>query len=244
MADREVSVQLFNQFLTDPEYAAADKPDPAVRQTPDPVVSPSDQHPVQNVAWVEAVLFCNWLSRREGRTPCYERTGEQRVIMVPQPDGEPEMATWDAWRWNRDANGYRLPTEAEWEHACRTGTTSLFYFGNDYTLLPFYGVSSNNRIVPARACGSLIPNGWGLFDMHGNVWEWCWDWFATMSEQDETDPVGPSEPTSRFGAKRVFRGGGVANFSGDPVSSSRGMATPDNSRFRNLGFRIVTSTKQ
>jgi formylglycine-generating enzyme required for sulfatase activity/tRNA A-37 threonylcarbamoyl transferase component Bud32 len=241
MSDGEISVQLFRQFLDDPDYDPAEKPIPAQRREIDQIVSPSDDFPVQNVTWTEAVLFCNWLSRREGRTPCYQRTGTLRTTSRRDWNDDEKVDTWQEWRWDRAADGYRLPTEAEWEYACRAGTTTRYYFGDQPALVPFYGATSNNRVVPASPCGSRIPNGWGLFDMHGNVWEWCWDWYAPFPEADERDPTGPAAPSMRTGAQRVFRGGGIANFSGDPDSASRGHAPPDGAAFRNLGFRIVCS---
>jgi serine/threonine protein kinase/formylglycine-generating enzyme required for sulfatase activity len=243
MSDREVSVELFQRFLDDYDYDPTEKPSPLHRRTIDPIVSPTASHPVQNVTWTEAVLFCNWLSKREGRTPCYERTGEQRIAAPTDSNSGNEFDASRDWRWNRAADGYRLPTEAEWEYACRAGTTTLYYFGNESALLPLYGSTSNNRVVPASACASLIPNGWGLFDMHGNVWEWCWDWYAPFPETNERDPIGPDDPTPPVGAQRVYRGGGIANRSGDPESAARGHAPPDAGAFRNLGFRIVCSVE-
>jgi formylglycine-generating enzyme required for sulfatase activity/tRNA A-37 threonylcarbamoyl transferase component Bud32 len=243
MADRETSVALFEQCRAEADGVEMDKPDPPERRAIDRDVSPTGDHPVQNVTWTEAVLFCNWLSRREGRAVCYSRAVERRSVGPAEhrkPSNESER---DDWVWNRQADGYRLPTEAEWEYACRAGTETMYYFGDDVDLLPFYGVSSNNRVIPARRGGSLMPNAWGLFDMHGNVWEWCWDWFSQYSGDDETDPVGPVEPVARFGVKRVFRGGGIANYSGDPVSSARGMAAPAGVAYRNLGFRVVCGPK-
>jgi formylglycine-generating enzyme required for sulfatase activity len=238
MSDREVSVQLFNEFLNDPGVPDGDKPDRSARQIPDPDVSLSPQHPVQNVSWVDAVRFCNWLSQRAGQKPCYRRTG-QRESIPATASGAQTPLEWDVWEWDRDADGYRLPTEAEWEYACRARSTTLYYFGNDVELLPHYGTSSNNRLISARPCGSLMPNGWGLFDMHGNVWEWCWDWYSSFGSSSVSDPGGPAAPTPPFGAKRVYRGGGVANLSGDPGSSARGLGPPDTTFYRNLGFRVV-----
>jgi serine/threonine protein kinase/formylglycine-generating enzyme required for sulfatase activity len=275
MADCEVSVRLFQQFMDDPTVPAADKP----RNWPgaDLEISPDPDCPVQNVSWIDAVLFCNWLSRREEREPCYQ------LITLPvsldrdahpgrgtghgdgsgggahrqngQDNGKRENQT---WLCNYSANGYRLPTEAEWEYACRAGTKSIYSFGNNRMILALYGTYSNNYITPTTPCGTLLPNGWGLFDMHGNVWEWCADWYDVLADGPVTDPHGPEAPRDASldreqrgdrggdGARehldkvdwRVYRGGGVATRSGDPRSAARGS---DNqlARHLNIGFRVV-----
>jgi formylglycine-generating enzyme required for sulfatase activity len=164
LSDREISVGLFQQFMDDPAYPAAQKP--IDWKSGDTNISPTADHPVQQVRWYDAVLFCNWLSHRDRLSPCYERAGKKIR------DYQGNETEYDAWRLDATANGYRLPTAAEWEYACRAGTTTQFSFGDDWRWLDGYGVSRAER---AEARGTKLPNGWGLFDVHGNVKEWCND---------------------------------------------------------------------
>jgi formylglycine-generating enzyme required for sulfatase activity len=183
--------------VSDANYPNEEKP----QQWPGAVadISPTSDHPVQQVNWYDAVLFCNWLSRKEGRTPCYDRTGKKvKGRNLQKPAEEMEV---DEWRLVPDGTGYRLPTQAEWVCACRAGTTSHFASGSDEEMLRKYAWFQSNRAVPG---GSKLPNGWGLFDMHGNVWEWCQDWYGEYGGDEARDPAGgPSEALSR-----VYGGGG------------------------------------
>jgi formylglycine-generating enzyme required for sulfatase activity/serine/threonine protein kinase len=197
---------------------------------PDPAVSPTGDHPMQRVSWPDAALFCNWLSERENLRPRYQiRTNDS------------ENATAQEITIDAEANGYRLPTEGEWEFACRAGTTTDYFFGNDIQLLKSYGAFSNSKKMTAAVCSDLLPNRNGLSGMHGNVWEWCEDWWSNLDGTSLTDPHGPHQPDSNR-PNRVFRGGGVSTMSGEPNSGSRGNAPP-NTRYSNLGFRIARPTK-
>jgi formylglycine-generating enzyme required for sulfatase activity len=219
LSDREVTRVQFQGFIADPDWPNDEKPrnwDGA-----DLTFSPTEQHPVQRVNWYDGVLFCNWLSRREGLTPCYERTGQSENIN----GGE-----YDAWRLIPDANGYRLPTEAEWEYACRAGTVTTFSHGEVRSLLHRYAVHGAGQ---TELPGSRLPNGWGLFDMHGNIWEWCHDWIGPYGSRSLLDdPTGPVQ-----GTQRVVRGG---SFAADTTARStiRGKAPPG-IRFRKYGFRVL-----
>jgi formylglycine-generating enzyme required for sulfatase activity len=151
------------------------------------------------VDWNDAVLFCNWLSRREGLTPYYQRSG--RNFSVPSlPDGQ--FAEWIA---TAGSDGYRLPTEAEWEYACRAGTVTDHSFGNDTRWAYQYAVYGLNR---PEECGSRLPNGWGFFDVHGNVSEWCQDYWEPQlgfgGIKEISDPTGPEGQPDIM---RVLRGG-------------------------------------
>jgi formylglycine-generating enzyme required for sulfatase activity len=128
---------------------------------------------------------------------------------------------------------YRLPTEAEWEYACRAGTTNQYSFGEDPKLADDYVWYLENSEGSTHPVGQKKPNPWGLYDMHGNVWEWCSDWFAPFAKKDETDPVGP--PTSKF---KVFHGGGWNHAIEFARPGNRIMMPPDNG-IHFVGFRVV-----
>ena len=221
LSDREISVGQFQQFISDANYPTGEKPEkwPGA----DARVSPTPDHPVQQVNWYDAVLFCNWLSRKEGRSACYERTGKKEKLQ--------QNVEHDAWRLVADATGYRLPTEAEWEYSCRAGTTTEFASGSDEEMLRRYAVFQASR---AASAGSKLPNAWGLFDMHGNVWEWCWDGY------EKYDAKSPAvDPTGAAGLPvRVIRGGGWGRTADYARASNRNRVTPE---YRNiiLGFRVA-----
>ena len=134
---------------------------------------------------------------------------------------------------------YRLPTEAEWEYACRAGTTTAYSFGNDEEQLGEYAWFKGNAYDPgeeyAHAVGLKKPNPWGLFDMHGNVLEWCSDYYGNALPGG-TDPVG-----ARRGSIRVDRGGSWGSLPGDCRSAPRNNLFDPSRRFYNLGFRVACS---
>ncbi len=155
-------------------------------------------HPAVNLSWEDAVFFCNQLSDKERLSPCYEikslasaAPGDRQTIGVEfLPRG----------------TGYRLPTEAEWEYACRAGTTTAYSFGDDKSKLKLYAWYEANSSIPSgQRVGTKLPNPWGLHDMHGSVYEWCQDWLGDYQPADVTDPTGPVQ-----GTVRVFRGGCAA----------------------------------
>ena len=141
------------------------------------------KNPVERTQWTDAVRFCNKCSELEGLTPCYDLT---------------------TWQCNFKADGYRLPTEAEWEYACRAGSTSKYYFGDAEKDLPQYAWLKPQSQGKPHPVGQKLPNHWGLFDMHGNVWQWCNDWYSETyyAESTAEDPRGPAS-----GKMRVLRGG-------------------------------------
>jgi formylglycine-generating enzyme required for sulfatase activity/TolB-like protein len=187
-----------------------------------PYFTQGDNHPVVLVSWYDAVEYCNWVSRQEGLTPAYTRSG-------------------DTVTWNRSANGYRLPTEAEWEYACRAGTTTPFHTGNNITTSqanydgnnPYNGNAKGVYREKTWAVGSGAANAWGLYDMHGNVWEWCWDRYGDYPTGAQTDPAGPAS-----GLARVSRGGSWYVDGRYGRSACRDRGDPAIRRY-DLGFRLA-----
>ena len=188
------------------------------------------KRPVERVSWYDAIVFCNRLSIMEGLSPAYNMnssTNPDSWGTVPTSSN----STWNAVTIVSGSNGYRLPTEAQWEYACRAGTTTAYNTGasiSDNT-----GWYSSNSNSMTHEVGKKPANTWGLYDMHGNVWEWCFDWYGTYASGAQTDPTGASS-----GTYRVIRGGGWYNSAGPLRSANRSSYYPD---FRGdyIGFRLV-----
>lgn len=185
-----------------------------------------DDLPVENVSWYEAVIYCNARSQQDDLIPVYAFSGSGEAMTVT---------------WNRLANGYRLPTEAEWEYAGRAGTDGPFNTGENVTTdqANYYGSYPYNNHPPGQyrgrtlPVGGLPPNSWGLHEMHGNVWEWCWDWYGEYPAGDQADPMGP-----KSGNYKINRGGGWNDFGRHLRSAYRAAHPPFNRTF-NLGFRLA-----
>jgi formylglycine-generating enzyme required for sulfatase activity len=190
--------------------------------------------PVEIVTWYNAVSFCNKLSEREKLQPVYTISGRNPAT------GYPITSATVTADWNR--NGYRLPTEAQWEYAAKGGNGSpgnYTYAGSDtvgdvawyWDNIP--SQSSGNPGYGTQPVGTKAPNGLGLYDMSGNVWEWCWDWYGEYSSGAQTDPLGASS-----GSDRVSRGGSLGHSAGDVRSANRIPSDPIG-RGNNLGFRLA-----
>ena len=132
---------------------------------------------------------------------------------------------------------YLLPTEAQWEYASRCGTTNTYFFGEDPSgsRLDFFAWHDSNSTNETHSVGLLYPNSWGLFDMYGNVWEWCADWYAPLPIGSVTDGLGG---LATLGTSRVLRGGSYINDKGMCSSNFRNMAPP-NTRNKTFGFRVI-----
>ena len=181
-----------------------------------------DDLPVEQVSWYDALDFCNALSKSEGLTQCYTINGTKVTC-------------------DFDANGYRLPTEAEWEYSAKAGTTTDFYSGKltysgnspidpNLDKIAWYSANSSNATHPV---GQKAPNAFGLYDMSGNVWEWCWDRYAEYPSKETKDYQGPE-----IGTYRVYRGGGWRNLAWYCRSTNRDRNYLDDKN-NSLGFRVV-----
>jgi formylglycine-generating enzyme required for sulfatase activity len=159
-----------------------------------------DALPVESVSWQEAIQFCNALSLSEGLSPFYSENGTAI--------------------YNAANSGYRLPTEAEWQYACQAGTSEIRYGGINQ--ICWYRHNSEGR---PHEVGQKTPNAWGLYDMLGNVWEWCTDLYDTEV----------------YGTYRILRGGGWADEPRGCIASNRRRSHPTAFRMDDLGFRVARS---
>ena len=189
-----------------------------------------NKRPVEQVSWYRSLVFCNKLSILEGLKPAYSINGKTD----PAEWGEvpaSNNAAWNAVAIVTDSNGYRLPTEAQWEYACRAGTATAYHTGN--TIRDGTGWYSENSEGKTHEVGKKTPNAWGLHDMHGNVFEWCWDWYGSYTNEPQTNPGGAPWETTR-----MFRGG---CFTWDFAwgRSARRDSTPPYARVSWIGFRLV-----
>jgi formylglycine-generating enzyme required for sulfatase activity len=193
-----------------------------------------DNEPVVCVSWYDAVAYCNWRSAQEGRKPAYSYSGKGPDSMS-WPSGW-NTETHNNIQWDRTPNGYRLPTEAEWEYTARASgsgpQTTPWAGSNNVDEVGWYGGNSGNRTHPV---GQKKANGVGLYDMSGNVWEWCWDWYGDYSTGTQTDPAGPSS-----GANRVDRGGSWLNAAAHLRVAIRDGVNPWDAG-THFGFRLCVS---
>ena len=175
------------------------------------------KRPVECVTWYDAVEFCNALSRKNGLTPCYSKDAS------------------DNWTWNQNANGWRLPTEAEWEYAARGGNKSKKYEYSGSNKMDEVAWFYSNSNSETHDVASKKANELGLYDMNGNVLEWCWDWYESYKAGTQTNPTG-----GKSGSDRVCRGG-----SWDSIDCKVSTRFSDNPSLcgNNHGFRLVCTPR-
>jgi formylglycine-generating enzyme required for sulfatase activity len=184
-----------------------------------PSIQKGNYLPVSKILWIDAIIYCNERSRIEGLTSCYVINDSDNVLL------------------NLNCNGYRLPTEAEWEYAAKGGKQSQKYnFSGSDSLneVGWYRANSNQII---KEVGIKKPNEIGLYDMSGNVYEWCWDRFTNYDSLEVINPIGPST-----GIFRIIRGGSFEYFPDQALVTFRSINIPEDN-FYNCGLRIVRSFK-
>lgn len=184
--------------------------------------------PVEKVSWVDAVSFCNELSKKEGLDPVYSINGVTNVYRWGVGNDISEKIEWD-----EEANGYRLPTLEEWQYAAKGGQEFKYSGSDNLDEVGWYVENSDRKTHPVA---QKKPNGYGLYDMSGNVWEWCSDWKVTYLSSPQTNPTGPST-----GSYRVLRGGGWD--SGDTCCrvAYRSCNSPSG-RYKDHGVRLAFSS--
>ena len=202
-----------------------------------------ENRPVESINWYMAIAYCNKLSIKDSLQPCYSvKVGEAEVDWTNLKYADiptSNNAYWNAAVCDFSKNGYRLPTEAEWEYAARGGiadTDKAVWAGTTTeSELRKYAWYKDNSDSKTHEVKKKKANGYGLYDMSGNVWEWCWDWYGNYASNDATDPTGASS-----GSNRVSRGGQMSRNASYCRASNHDGGPPTN-RGSGIGFRLVRS---
>ncbi len=191
---------------------------------------PSKDTPVYCVSWCDAIVFLNRLSALHQLEPAYIIPKDLLSNMDTNQCNSKAVYT----QWEPLANGYRLPTEAEWEYAARAGFANVYSGSSDHTRISWGKHNSSDVLHPVKM---LRPNYWGLYDMSGNVSEWVWDHYALYLPHKHVDPTGPIEDLDQDG-RRIVRGGSILSFPDALRVANRGLASPG-LRSHIIGFRIA-----
>jgi formylglycine-generating enzyme required for sulfatase activity len=202
----------------------------------DEILAPTGDCPVLSVTWYEAAEYCNWLSKEEGLSP------DQWCYLPNQPGKYADGMKMAPNYLHR--TGYRLPTEAEWEYACRAGAVTDFSWGQTEDLLGKYAWHFFNSSERSHPVGTLKPNDLGLHDMHGNAWEWTQDAYRVYVKDKAGNATDDVEDMSSLSAidSRVLRGGSFFFQAVDARSANRLSYVPSN-RLNNVGFRVARTVR-
>ena len=212
VSDHEVTRGEFKDVMgTDPSKASAYDAN-GTKLTGDAVFN----NPVNYVSWYAAIAYCNKLSIKEGLTPCYTVKDVDFATLKYSDIPTYSNSTWDVATCDFTANGYRLPTEAEWEYLARGGENYKYAGSNTVGDVAWY--TSNTNDTGTREVKTKQANAYGLYDMSGNVWEWCWDWYGSINST--TDSAGSASGSGRVRRGGSWFGGGISCAVSDRSSSS------------------------